>query len=57
MLLNEAIRICHQHGSKQIALSAQKHAIHFYEQAGFKIISQEYLDVNILHVDMRLDLD
>lgn len=57
MLLNEAVCLCRQHGSKQIAISAQKHAIHFYEQAGFNIISKEYLDANILHVDMRLDLD
>ncbi|OQW68762.1 MAG: GNAT family N-acetyltransferase [Proteobacteria bacterium ST_bin12] len=57
MLLNEAIRLCRQQGSKQIAISAQKHANHFYEQAGFKITSKEYLDVNIVHVDMRLDLD
>ncbi len=56
MLLNGAIDICRTYGSKQIDLSAQTHAIHFYQQAGFKIISAEYTDVQISHVDMRLIL-
>lgn len=54
VLLNEAIHICRQHGSKQIDLSAQTHAIQFYQQAGFQIISDVYTDVHIPHVDMRL---
>jgi len=57
MLLGEAINICRSHGSRQIDLSAQTHAIHFYQQAGFQIISEEYTDVQIPHVDMRLMLD
>lgn len=56
MLLNEAIEICRLHGSNQIILSAQTHAIHFYQQAGFQVISDEYTDVHIPHVDMRLEL-
>lgn len=56
MLLNEAIDICRKYGSKQIDLSAQTHAIHFYQQAGFQITSEEYTDVQIPHVDMRLIL-
>ena len=56
-LLSEAIHICRQHGGKQIMLSAQIHAIHFYQQAGFKITSEEYTDVHIPHVDMQLTLD
>lgn len=57
MLLNEAIKICALQGSKQIDLSAQTHAIDFYQQAGFQIMSDEYTDVQIPHVDMRLLLD
>jgi predicted GNAT family N-acyltransferase len=57
MLLKNAIDICRQHGSKQIVLSAQTHAIHFYQQAGFQITSAEYTDVHIPHVDMRLVLN
>ena len=57
MLLIKAIEICRQHGSTQIVLSAQTHAINFYQQAGFEITSGEYTDVHIPHVDMCLKLD
>jgi predicted GNAT family N-acyltransferase len=53
-LLLEAIKICKQQGSKTIVLSAQTHAIGFYRRAGFKVVSDEYLDANIPHVDMQL---
>jgi predicted GNAT family N-acyltransferase len=55
-LLLEAVAICKQHGSQQVALSAQTHAITFYEKAGFKQVSGVYCDVDIPHVDMLLDL-
>ena len=55
-LLLEAIKICEQQGSKVITLSAQTHAVGFYSQAGFKVVSDEYLDANIPHVDMLLAL-
>ena len=55
-LLHEAINLCKKHGSKNIYLSAQSHAIKFYQKAGFKQSSDEYMDVDIPHVDMRLDL-
>ena len=57
MLLKQAVELCRQHGSKQIVLSAQTHAMHFYQQAGFQITSGEYTDVQIPHVDMCLKLD
>jgi predicted GNAT family N-acyltransferase len=53
-LLKRAIEIHQQHGTQNITLSAQVHAITFYEKAGFEVISQPYLDANIQHVDMRL---
>lgn len=55
-LLLEAIDICKKHGSRSIFLSAQTHAINFYQKAGFKQIGGEYCDVDIPHVDMQLDL-
>ena len=55
-MLVEAIKICKKHGSKCIKLSAQTHAIGFYQQAGFKVVSDEYCDVHIPHVDMQLEL-
>ena len=56
-MLNEAINICRQQGRKKITLSAQTHAIGFYSKAGFKVLSDEYSDVNIPHVDMQLLLN
>lgn len=55
-LLLEAVNICKLHGSKNIHLSAQTHAINFYQQAGFKVTSEVYQDVHIPHVDMQLEL-
>lgn len=55
-LLLEAVAICKKHGSKTIHLSAQTHAIQFYEKAGFKQVSDEYCDVDIPHVDMLLEI-
>lgn len=53
-LLKAAITSYRQQGIGSITLSAQTHAIPFYEKAGFEIISEPYLDANIPHVDMRL---
>jgi predicted GNAT family N-acyltransferase len=55
-LLAEAVNICRNHGEQYIQLSAQTHAIAFYEKAGFVQVSDEYCDVNIPHVDMQLSL-
>ena len=54
-LLLEAVAVCKSHGSRSVYLSAQMHAISFYQKSGFKQISDEYCDVDIPHVDMRLD--
>lgn len=53
-LLAKAISLYRQQGQQNITLSAQMHAVPFYEQSGFKVCSEQYLDANILHVDMRL---
>jgi predicted GNAT family N-acyltransferase len=34
-------------------LSAQEHAIPFYEKNGYSIISEAYLEANIIHKDME----
>lgn len=54
-LLAKAVMLYRQRGIHAITLSAQVHAIPFYEKYGFKVCSQPYLDANIPHVDMRLD--
>lgn len=52
LLLQAALEYCLQQNVQIIALSAQTHAIGFYEKAGFKINSDAYMDAGILHVDM-----
>ncbi|MEY3884025.1 MAG: hypothetical protein RIS87_1667 [Pseudomonadota bacterium] len=53
-LLIKAIAFHRQQGISVITLSAQVHAIPFYQKAGFEVISTPYLDAGILHVDMHL---
>ena len=55
-LLLEAVNICKAHGRKSVHLSAQTHAIGFYEKCGFRVTSDIYQDVHIAHVDMQLEL-
>lgn len=52
-LLSKAVALYRQQNIQNITLSAQVHAIPFYEKAGFEVCSEPYLDANILHVDMR----
>lgn len=41
---------------EETRLSAQTQAIPFYEKAGYRIISESYLDAGILHQDMKKSL-
>jgi predicted GNAT family N-acyltransferase len=52
-LMGEARR----RGHRQAALSAQVHAIPFYRRHGYAVVSGEYLDCGIPHVDMTCDLE
>jgi predicted GNAT family N-acyltransferase len=56
-LLLEAVQICKLHKSKVITLSAQTHAIDFYQHCGFQVTSEVYQDLHIPHVDMQMTLD
>lgn len=53
-LLAKAVYLYQQQGIEHITLSAQVHAIPFYEKFGFEGCSKPYLDAGILHIDMRL---
>lgn len=53
-LLNKAVAVYRQQNIQDVTLSAQIHAVPFYEKAGFEVCGEPYLDANILHVDMRL---
>ncbi|MCB5185923.1 GNAT family N-acetyltransferase [Methylobacillus gramineus] len=55
-LLRAAIEACRQNGWLDIHLSAQTHAIPFYEKSGFKIASDEYMDAGIPHKAMKLHI-
>lgn len=55
-LLDQAISVCRSLHQAQARLSAQTHAVGFYARAGFTVVSTPYLDANILHVDMVLEL-
>jgi predicted GNAT family N-acyltransferase len=51
-LLRAVIEEAEKRGLKQQMLSAQVHAHAFYERFGFEVVSGEFLDAGIPHVDM-----
>ncbi|MDO9322924.1 MAG: GNAT family N-acetyltransferase [Pseudomonas sp.] len=51
-LLRSVIEEAEKRGLKQQMLSAQVHASSFYERFGFSVVSGEFLDAGIPHVDM-----
>ena len=51
-LMRAAIAEAERRGLKQQALSAQVHATAFYERLGFRVVSEEFLEAGIPHVDM-----
>ncbi len=56
-LLKESIEIIRERmDTEEIYIEAQCHAIGFYEKEGFKVCSEEFLEVGIPHKQMRLKL-
>lgn len=55
-LLAAAIDYAREQGWPKVRLSAQTHAIGFYQHAGFTVCSDTYLDAGIPHRDMTLRL-
>lgn len=55
-LLEKAIVTAKLNQISRIHISAQCHAIDFYLKFGFKVMSDIYLDAEILHRDMTLKL-
>ncbi|MBD1381956.1 GNAT family N-acetyltransferase [Metabacillus arenae] len=47
--------VAKEKGASKFKLSAQTHAVSFYEKLGYKVISEEYLDAGIPHVTMVKD--
>lgn len=55
-LLAAAITECRRQGCAQVTLSAQTQAISFYQESGFSVCSDSYMDAGIPHRDMVLSL-
>ena len=53
LVLQHLMERARQRGDHEVVLSAQTHAIGFYERFGFVAEGGEYLDCNIPHRDMR----
>ena len=51
-LVNAVIAEAQARDLKPQRLSAQVHATPFYERLGFKVVSEEFLEAGIPHVDM-----
>ena len=55
-LLSEALRQCEQlWPNANIEIGAQEHLTHFYQNHGFVVTSDMYLEDDITHVDMLLE--
>lgn len=51
-LLNAVLLEAEKRGLTQQKLSAQVQAVAFYERAGFRVVSDEFLEAGLPHVDM-----
>ena len=52
-LLQSLMGEARRRGHRATVLSAQTHAVPFYQRHGFEVVSGEYLDAGIPHVDMQ----
>jgi predicted GNAT family N-acyltransferase len=50
--MKAAIRTAEEAGLTRQFLTAQVHATAFYERLGFQVVSEEFLEAGIPHVDM-----
>lgn len=55
-LMRNIIDYCKKQGFQRIVLGAQEHAINFYKKSGFEVISEKYMDANIPHFKMQLEI-
>ena len=54
VLMQHIIQVAKQQQRPWVKLSAQEHAIPFYQSLSFQVEGESYLDCGIPHVDMRL---
>jgi predicted GNAT family N-acyltransferase len=55
-VLDELIKAALRGGHKEVALSAQVHAVPFYRTHGFVPVGEEYLEAGIRHLAMKRSL-
>lgn len=55
-LMQASIVAARSHGHAHVELSAQTHALPFYERLGFVAFGDEFIDAGIPHRNMRLTL-
>jgi hypothetical protein len=56
LLMQQIIQVAKQQNRVFLQLSAQVYATRFYENLGFQVQGEEYLDCEIPHIDMGLSL-
>jgi predicted GNAT family N-acyltransferase len=52
-IMQQLLELARQNRHPEVVLSAQRHAIAFYEKLGFQREGEEFLEVGIVHVMMR----
>lgn len=55
LLMQATIAEAERRGLTRQKLTAQAHAVRFYERLGFRVASEEFLEAGIPHVDMVRD--
>ena len=56
VLMSFAENIARDHGYKRLTMHARKSAVGFYEKNGYKVCSEEFLEVTIPHFVMEKEL-
>ncbi len=56
LLMQHIIQVASEQKREYLKLSAQSYVIGFYENLGFEVKGEEYLDCGIPHIDMWLSL-
>ncbi len=57
VMLNRLLDLAAKRGLARVTLSAQIHALGFYERAGFHVIGEPFIDAGIPHRKMVKDLE
>ncbi|MEG0483365.1 MAG: GNAT family N-acetyltransferase [Acinetobacter sp.] len=56
LLMQHIIQVASEQKREYLKLSAQSYVVGFYENLGFEVKGEEYLDCGIPHIDMWLSL-